>query len=127
MTNPIPNPGATSILMAPQEESLALQNIIKELAEIQKQVVADSNTRLADPTTSPHGPSQSTTRGEGTLRSFIARFSNVFVKIHNLNPEVALHSMFMTLKVGLFLDKTPKEHGRLEDESHWLHPDGKDG
>ncbi|RDX99436.1 hypothetical protein CR513_17511, partial [Mucuna pruriens] len=43
--------------------------------------------------------------GEEELhRSFMARFFDVSVKIHNPNPEIAFHSMFMTLKVKSFPD-----------------------
>ncbi|RDX77680.1 hypothetical protein CR513_42157, partial [Mucuna pruriens] len=36
--------------------------------------------------------------GGESLHSFMARFSYISVKICNLNPKVALHSMFMVLK-----------------------------
>ncbi|RDX82528.1 hypothetical protein CR513_36663, partial [Mucuna pruriens] len=35
-----------------------------------------------------------------SLRSFMACFSHIFVKIRNLNLEVALHSIIMALKLG---------------------------
>nr|KYP61830.1 hypothetical protein KK1_016341 [Cajanus cajan] len=38
------------------------------------------------------------------LRAFMERFSNISVRIRNLNPEVALHAMLMALKPGLFVD-----------------------
>ncbi|XP_020204205.1 uncharacterized protein LOC109789618 [Cajanus cajan] len=38
------------------------------------------------------------------LRKFMERFANVSIQIHNLNPEVALHSMLMALKPGPFID-----------------------
>ncbi|XP_020238868.1 uncharacterized protein LOC109817925 [Cajanus cajan] len=56
------------------------------------------------------------------LRTFMERFSNISVRIRNLNPEVALHSMLMALKVGPFVDSlyrdpAPRPRGRI-------HPDG---
>nr|KYP43469.1 Retrovirus-related Pol polyprotein from transposon 17.6 [Cajanus cajan] len=39
-----------------------------------------------------------------SLRHFMERFANVSIKIRNLNPEVALHSMLMALKPGPFVD-----------------------
>nr|KYP44995.1 hypothetical protein KK1_033456 [Cajanus cajan] len=38
------------------------------------------------------------------LRTFMERFAGISVKIRNLNPEAALHSMLMTLKPGPFVD-----------------------
>ncbi|XP_020224232.1 uncharacterized protein LOC109806270 [Cajanus cajan] len=39
-----------------------------------------------------------------SLRKFMECFASVSVKIWNLNLEVALHSMLMALKLGLFVD-----------------------
>nr|KYP38621.1 hypothetical protein KK1_040126 [Cajanus cajan] len=39
-----------------------------------------------------------------SLRAFMERFASILVKIRNLNPEVALHAMFMALKPGPFVD-----------------------
>ncbi|XP_020218340.1 uncharacterized protein LOC109801634 [Cajanus cajan] len=38
-----------------------------------------------------------------SLRAFMERFASISVKIHNLNPEVALHAMLMALKPGPFV------------------------
>ncbi|XP_020204572.1 uncharacterized protein LOC109789926 [Cajanus cajan] len=38
------------------------------------------------------------------LRTFVKRFASISVKIHNLNPEVALHAMLIALKSGPFID-----------------------
>ncbi|XP_020234408.1 uncharacterized protein LOC109814404 [Cajanus cajan] len=38
------------------------------------------------------------------LRKFMEHFANVSIQIRNLNPEVALHSMFITLKPDPFVD-----------------------
>ncbi|XP_020226973.1 uncharacterized protein LOC109808389 [Cajanus cajan] len=38
------------------------------------------------------------------LRTFMEHFASISVKIRNLNPEVALHVMLMTLKPGPFVD-----------------------
>ncbi|XP_020208722.1 uncharacterized protein LOC109793677 [Cajanus cajan] len=38
------------------------------------------------------------------LHKFVERFSNIAIKIHNLNPVVALHAMLMALKPGPFVD-----------------------
>ncbi|RDX84447.1 hypothetical protein CR513_34500, partial [Mucuna pruriens] len=50
------------------------------------------------------------------LRSFMAWFSNVAVKIHDLNPQAALHAMFMALKAGQFSDSLCREPPTTMDE-----------
>ncbi|RDX60490.1 hypothetical protein CR513_61368, partial [Mucuna pruriens] len=45
----------------------------------------------------------------GPLRSFMARFSDIFVKICNPNLKVSLHSMLMALKAGSFPDNLCKD------------------
>ncbi|RDX64893.1 hypothetical protein CR513_56497, partial [Mucuna pruriens] len=50
------------------------------------------------------------------LCSFMGPFSNISVKIHNLNPEVALHSMFMALKVDPFFDSLCRDPPTTMDE-----------
>ncbi|XP_020240038.1 uncharacterized protein LOC109818907 [Cajanus cajan] len=42
--------------------------------------------------------------GDEPLRTFMERFASLSVKIRNLNPEVALHSMLMALKSGPFVE-----------------------
>ncbi|RDY03287.1 hypothetical protein CR513_13145, partial [Mucuna pruriens] len=43
-----------------------------------------------------------------SLYSFVAWFSDISVKIHNLNPEVVLHSIIMALKSRSFSDSLCK-------------------
>ncbi|RDY08697.1 hypothetical protein CR513_07044, partial [Mucuna pruriens] len=50
------------------------------------------------------------------LRSFMARFSNVSMKIHNLNPKVAPHSMIMVQKIGPFFDSLCRDPPTTMDE-----------
>ncbi|RDX69920.1 hypothetical protein CR513_50910, partial [Mucuna pruriens] len=50
------------------------------------------------------------------------------MKIHNLNPKVALHFMFMALKGRAILQQDPPyDHGRPKNESHWQNLDGRNG
>nr|KYP56539.1 hypothetical protein KK1_002780 [Cajanus cajan] len=62
------------------------------------------------------------------LRTFMKRFSSISVRIQNLNPEVALHSMLMALKAGPFVDTLcrdpPPRHGRAPRPRGGIHPDG---
>ncbi|XP_020211736.1 uncharacterized protein LOC109796476 [Cajanus cajan] len=51
-----------------------------------------------------------------SLRHFMERFANVSVKIRNLNPEVALHSMLMALKPGPFVDSLCRHQPASMDE-----------
>ncbi|KAG4994338.1 hypothetical protein JHK84_031294 [Glycine max] len=53
------------------------------------------------------------------------------LKIRNLNPEVALHSMLLVLRPGKFADslckqKASQQHGRVTRTSQRLHPNGGD-
>ncbi|XP_020239446.1 uncharacterized protein LOC109818404 [Cajanus cajan] len=50
------------------------------------------------------------------LRAFMERFSNISVRIQNLNPEVALHAMLMALKLGSFIDSLCRDAPRDMDE-----------
>ncbi|XP_020240412.1 uncharacterized protein LOC109819191 [Cajanus cajan] len=50
------------------------------------------------------------------LRAFMERFSNISVRIRNLNPEVALHAMLMALKPGSFVDSLCRDAPRDMDE-----------
>ncbi|XP_020206818.1 uncharacterized protein LOC109791874 [Cajanus cajan] len=50
------------------------------------------------------------------LRAFMERFSNILVRIRNLNPEVALHAMLMALKPGSFVDSLCRDAPRDMDE-----------
>ncbi|XP_020218749.1 uncharacterized protein LOC109801982 [Cajanus cajan] len=56
------------------------------------------------------------------LRTFMERFSNISVRIQNLNPKVALHSMLMALKAGPFVDNLyrdpPPPAGYIQMEEH---------
>ncbi|XP_020211541.1 uncharacterized protein LOC109796268 [Cajanus cajan] len=51
-----------------------------------------------------------------SLRAFMERFSNISVRIRNLNPEVALHAMLMALKPGSFVDSLCRDAPRDMDE-----------
>ncbi|XP_020231712.1 uncharacterized protein LOC109812202 [Cajanus cajan] len=51
-----------------------------------------------------------------SLRHFMERFANVSIKIRNLNPEVALHSMLMALKPGPFVDSLCRHQPASMDE-----------
>ncbi|XP_020238557.1 uncharacterized protein LOC109817649 [Cajanus cajan] len=51
-----------------------------------------------------------------SLRHFMERFANVSIKIRNLNPEVALHSMLMALKPGPFVDSLCRHQPATMDE-----------
>nr|KYP37224.1 hypothetical protein KK1_041595 [Cajanus cajan] len=51
-----------------------------------------------------------------SLRHFMERFANVSIKIRNLNPEVALHSMLMALKPGPFVDSLCRHQPTSMDE-----------
>ncbi|RDX75263.1 hypothetical protein CR513_44875, partial [Mucuna pruriens] len=42
------------------------------------------------------------------FHSFMTRFSSISTRIYNLNPEVTLHSMLMTLKSRSFFDSLCK-------------------
>ncbi|XP_020238553.1 uncharacterized protein LOC109817646 [Cajanus cajan] len=53
-----------------------------------------------------------------SLRHFMERFANVSIKIRNLNPEVALHSMLMALKPGPFVDSLCRQLSFLEKDDH---------
>ncbi|XP_020216798.1 uncharacterized protein LOC109800425 [Cajanus cajan] len=50
------------------------------------------------------------------LQAFMECFAATSVKIRNLNPEVALHAMFMTLKPGPFVDSLCREAPHDMDE-----------
>ncbi|XP_020208016.1 uncharacterized protein LOC109792968, partial [Cajanus cajan] len=50
------------------------------------------------------------------LRAVMERFAGILVKIRNLNPEVALHTMLMALKPGPFVDNLCQEAPRDMDE-----------
>ncbi|XP_020205456.1 uncharacterized protein LOC109790643 [Cajanus cajan] len=51
-----------------------------------------------------------------SLRAFMERFSNISVRIRNLNPEVVLHAMLMALKPGSFVDSLCHDAPRDMDE-----------
>ncbi|XP_020202173.1 uncharacterized protein LOC109787969 [Cajanus cajan] len=51
-----------------------------------------------------------------SLRHFMEHFANVSIKIRNLNPEVALHSMLMALKPGPFVDSLCRHQPASMDE-----------
>uniref|UniRef100_A0A151UFJ5 Retrotransposon gag domain-containing protein n=1 Tax=Cajanus cajan TaxID=3821 RepID=A0A151UFJ5_CAJCA len=53
-----------------------------------------------------------------SMRAFMERFTNISVKIRNLNPEVALHAMLIALKPGPFIDNLCREAPRDMDELH---------
>ncbi|RDY13253.1 hypothetical protein CR513_01861, partial [Mucuna pruriens] len=65
------------------------------------------------------------------LHSFIAQFSNISVKIRNLNLEVALHSMLHGVEAGAVLQQfvqiATHKHGQSKDKGLLLHPNGRDG
>ncbi|XP_020204571.1 uncharacterized protein LOC109789925 [Cajanus cajan] len=51
-----------------------------------------------------------------SLRHFMERFANVSIKIRNLNPEVALHSMLIALKAKPFVDSLYQRQPANMDE-----------
>ncbi|XP_020204068.1 uncharacterized protein LOC109789509 [Cajanus cajan] len=51
-----------------------------------------------------------------SLRHFMEHFANISIKIRNLNPEVALHSMLMALKPGPFVDSLCRHQPASMDE-----------
>ncbi|XP_020210703.1 uncharacterized protein LOC109795571 [Cajanus cajan] len=51
-----------------------------------------------------------------SLRHFMEHFANVSIKIRNLNPEVALHSMLMALKPRPFVDSLCRHQPASMDE-----------
>ncbi|RDX87567.1 hypothetical protein CR513_30944, partial [Mucuna pruriens] len=60
-------------------------------------------------TSRPHHLPVNLRQGESeSLRSFVAQFLNISVKIRNFNPDVALHSIIMALKPGPFYDSLCK-------------------
>ncbi|KAG5121787.1 hypothetical protein JHK84_040127 [Glycine max] len=44
-----------------------------------------------------------------SLQKFMKKFGCIVVQIHNLNPEVALHSMLLALQLGKFADNLCKK------------------
>jgi len=54
-------------------------------------------------------------KGE-SLRTFMERFGKVALSIRNLNPEVTMHHMITTLKLGPFADSLCKKPTTNLDE-----------
>jgi len=44
-----------------------------------------------------------------SLSKFMDRFGRIVIQIYNPNPEVALHSMLLSLRLGKFGDSLCKE------------------
>ena len=51
-----------------------------------------------------------------SLRKFMDRFGGIVIQIRNLNLEVALHSMLLTLHPGKFADNLCKKKPNSMDE-----------
>ena len=51
-----------------------------------------------------------------SLRKFMDKFGHIVVQIRNLNPEVALHSMLLTLRLDKFADSLCKNPPSSMDE-----------
>jgi len=58
-----------------------------------------------------------------SLPKFMDRFGHIVVQIHNLNPEVALHSLLLALKPNKFAEslceKTPSSMDEPMATSRW--------
>jgi len=51
-----------------------------------------------------------------SLRKFMDKFGRIVVQIRNLNPEVALQSMLLTLRLDKFADSLCKKPSGSMDE-----------